>query len=146
MQLVRSQHEDSEMALLRWWVCFSSAVCSGRQPLWLQLTARPDLSVIQQRWTARLCLSTQNHVHRAFQAAEDVYMSQASRLTAIITWVLRDYSAHIFKHIHGLSSCLDLANSGGSGGGIFDSGACVGKGACAADQFRQCPLLRCADC
>jgi len=48
-------------------------------------------------------------------------------LTAIVSWVLRDYSAHIFKHIHGLSSCLDLANSSGSG--VFDSGACVGKGA-----------------
>ena len=49
-------------------------------------------------------------------------------LTAIITWVLRDYSADIFKHIRGLDNCLSLANSSG-GGGIFDTGGCVGKGA-----------------
>ena len=49
-------------------------------------------------------------------------------LTAIITWVLRDYSDDIFKHIRGLDNCLNLANSSG-GGGIFDTGGCVGKGA-----------------
>ncbi len=49
-------------------------------------------------------------------------------LTAIITWVLRDYSDDIFKHIRGLDNCLNLANSS-NGGGIFDTGGCVGKGA-----------------